>query len=268
MEISSALPFKIDRPLVFFDLETTGTNIQVDRIVELSVVKFQPGGKKDMRTRRINPEMPIPQEATAIHGISNADVADAPKFKDIASNFYLYLDDCDLAGFNIQRFDLLLLTEEFKRAGLAFDYSKKAIIDCQTIFHRKEPRTLSAAYKFYCGKELEAAHTAEGDVIATFEVLAGQIAKYQDLPKDIKGLHEFCTLREPNWVDTTGKFKWRGDDVIIAFGKNAGIPLRDMASSNPGFLNWMINASFPEDAIRIAKDALTGKFPEKPKDAK
>lgn len=256
--------FEIHQPLVFFDLETTGINIQVDRIVELSAARLLPDKKMEVKTRRLNPERPIPAEASAIHGITDADVANEPTFKAIASSLYRLFDNCDLAGYNIQRFDLPLLVEEFRRAGLNFSVEGRNIIDVQTIYHKHEPRTLSAAYKFYCGKDLENAHSAEKDVLATLEVFKGQLRKYGDLPHNIKEIHEYCSLKEPNWIDGTGKFKWHGGAAVVGFGKNEGIPLSDIAVNNPGFLNWMIKASFPTDAVEIAKNALIGKFPEKP----
>jgi DNA polymerase-3 subunit epsilon len=255
------LDIPLSRPLVCFDLETTGTNIQVDRIVEISVVRLSPGGELEVKTRRINPERPIPPEATAIHGISDADVADQAPFRAVASSLLLYLEGCDLAGYNIQRFDLPLIVEEFKRAGLEFTIGDRRVIDAQTIFHKREPRTLEAAYRFYCGKGLEAAHSAEADARATLEVLQGELKKYPDLPRDIDALAAYSSLREPSWIDDTGKFKWQGDEPVVGFGRNAGAPLRDIAANNPGFLSWMINASFPADAVQIARDALAGKFP-------
>lgn len=248
-------------PLVCFDLETTGVNIQVDRIVEISVVKLGPGGELEVKTRRVNPERPIPPEATAIHGISDADVAAQPPFKAIASSLLLYLENCDLAGYNVQRFDLPLLTEEFRRAGLDFSLAGRRVVDVQTIFHKREPRTLQAAYRFYCGKDLTNAHSAEADALATLEILQGELDKYPDLPHDLTALAAYSSLREPNWIDDTGKFKWQGEVAIVGFGRNAGQPLRELAANTPGFLSWMINASFPADAVQIARDALAGKFP-------
>ena len=255
--------FTITRPIVFFDLETTGTNVQGDRIVEICVAKIMPDGEMEVKTRRFNPERHIPEEASAVHGIYDEDVADAPTFKSVSSSFLLYLENCDLAGFNIKRFDVPLLVEEFKRAGLDFDIENRKLIDMQTIFHKKEPRTLTAAYKFYCGKDLEDAHSAEADVLASIDVLEGQLKKYEDLPKDVDALHEFCDQRQPNWIDSEGKFRWLGDVPIVAFGKNNGTPIREVAENNPGFFKWMQRAAFRKDAMQIAKDALQGKFPKK-----
>ncbi|NOY76202.1 MAG: 3'-5' exonuclease [Kiritimatiellaeota bacterium] len=263
--MSSKYDFNLKTPLVFFDLETTGTNVMADRIVEICVAKLSISGELEVKTRRFNPEMRIPEDASAIHGIYDADVADKPTFKSVSSSFMLYLEGCDLAGFNIKRFDVPLLIQEFKRSGLDFEIENRKLIDMQTIYHKMEPRTLSAAYRFYSGKDLEDAHAAEADVLASIDVLRGQLEKYPDLPRDIDGLHEFCDQRQPNWIDSEGKFRWQGDVPIIAFGKNSGTPIKDIAENNPGFFKWMLNAAFRKDAMKIASDALQGKFPVKNK---
>lgn len=257
------LDIKIDKPLVFFDLETTGTNIQNDRIVELSVIKFFPDREKEIKTRRINPEMPIPAEATEIHGISDADVAECPTFKSVSKNLFIYLENCDLAGYNIARFDIPVLTKEFSRAGLDFSISGRRVIDPYVIFCQKEPRTLAGAFQFFCGKELEGAHGAEADTLATIEVFNGQLQKYPDLPHDLDQLNEFCDQKDPNAIDEGGKFKWQGEQAVVAFGQNSGAQLKNIAVENPGFLKWMIRMDFPDDAKDIAKNALQGIFPEK-----
>ena len=251
----------VTNPIVFFDLETTGVNIQMDRIVEICVAKIMPGGEIEVKTRRINPEMHIPAESSEIHGIYDEDVADKPTFSKIASSLYMYLEGCDLAGYNIKRFDVPLLVEEFKRAGFDFDLTDRKLVDMQTIYHKKEPRTLSAAYTFFCGKDLTDAHSAEADVIASIEVLEGQLKKYPDLPKTMEELAEFCDQREPNWIDSTGKFKWVAGIPTLAFSKHSGRTIREIAENEPGFFKWMIKASFPKDTTQIAKDALQGKFP-------
>jgi DNA polymerase III subunit epsilon len=255
---------KLTRPIIFFDLEATGTNPQVDRIVEICVAKLYPGGESEVKTKRINPERSIPSETTEIHGITDEDVANEPTFNAISASLYLYFEDCDLSGYNIIRYDIPLLANEFKRAGLNFSTEGRRIIDAQNIFHKMEPRTLSAAYKFFCGEELVDAHTAEADVLATVAVLDAQLGKYTNLPKDMGELHDFCNPKDPHWIDSTGKFKW-GDknEAIVAFGKNKGLSLSEMASNNPGFLSWIIRMDFPEDAKKIAKDALAGRFPKK-----
>ncbi len=254
--------FDLDRPLVFFDLETTGT-MMTDRIVEICLAKFIPGGEVELKTRRINPERHIPEAASAIHGIFDADVADKPTFAAIASALLLYLEGCDLAGFNLKQFDIPLLQEEFKRVGLEFDISQRRIVDMQVIFHKKEPRTLSAAYKFYCGKDLEDAHSAEADVLASVEVLKGQMEKYPDLPHSVSELHAFCDRKEDHWIDSSGRFRWIDGEPTLAFSKHSGKSIKRMAEEEPGFFRWMLKSSFPEDTKKIAENALKGIFPTK-----
>ena len=252
--------FDLKRPLVVFDLETTGTSLN-DRIVEISLAKLLPGGEVEITTRRINPERHIPEEATAVHGISDEDVANEPTFAAKASALLLYLEGCDLSGFNVKRFDIPLLEEEFKRVGLKFDLTGRLIVDMQTIFHKKEPRTLSAAYKFYCGKDLENAHSAEADVVASIEVLQGQLDKYPDLPRSMEELHAFCDRKEENWIDSSGKFRWMEGVPSLAFSKHSGRTIRDIATNEPGFFKWMLRGTFPADTKQIAQDALQGIFP-------
>jgi DNA polymerase-3 subunit epsilon len=254
---------QLERPLIFFDLETTGVSISNDRIVELSVVKVFPDGKKQVTTRRVNPEMPIPAGASAVHGIYDADVADEPTFSVIAKNLFQYFEGCDLGGYNILKFDIPLLICEFKRCGFEFSVDGRRVVDAFNIFCKKFPRTLSGAYDYYCGKTIENAHSAEADTLATLEVLEGQLKMYPDLPRDLDGLDEFCDMSDPDAVDKGGRFKWQGDTVVVNFGKNSGTSLRDISVNNPGFLQWIVRADFPEDVKTIAADALRGKFPEK-----
>ncbi len=266
-----------NRPVVFFDLETTGTNAFTDRIVEISVVKILTDGSREVRTRRLNPQMHIPEEASAIHHIKDEDVANEPTFRQISKNFYIFLEGCDLAGYNIAKFDLPLLINEFKRAGLDFSASGRRIIDAYTVFTRMEPRTLSAAYKHYCGKKLEGAHGAEADILATIEVLEAQLDRYSNpdfngfpdgiekFPANLDELSEFCKTQSPEWVDANGRFKWRGNEVIVSFGRYAGTTLRQVSADYPDFLRWIIRSDFADDVKQIAKDALIGKFPEKNK---
>lgn len=263
------------RPIVFFDLETTGTNITTDRIVELSVIKIHPDGEREERTRRLNPEMPIPAEATAIHHISDADVANEPTFRQIAKNFFIFLEGCDLGGYNIVKFDLPVLIREFQRAGLQFSTEGRRVVDAYTIFCRMEPRNLTAAYKFFCGKKLEGAHGAFADTQATVEVFAAQLERYgspdyTDLPEGIgkfpanmDELNEFCVSQRPDWIDANGRFKWRGDEAVVSFGRYNGTPLKKIAEQYPDFLRWLLKADFPEDVKKIAADAMIGVFPEK-----
>jgi len=196
------LPFKIDRDIVFFDLESTGKNPFTDRIVEISVAKIKVDGSIEVKTRRINPQIPIPPSATAIHGISDNDVKDCPTFKAISTSLFKYLDGCDIGGYNAVKYDIPLLSEEFKRSGInSFSLDGRRIIDPQIIFHKMEPRDLSAALKFYCGKELNDAHSAEADIIATVEVFLGQLKRYQETFKTLDDVSKFCSYRDENWID-------------------------------------------------------------------
>ncbi len=255
--------FNLVTPIIFFDLETTGTNFQADRIVEISLAKISPGGQMEVKTRRINPERHIPLEVSEIHGIYDDDVKDKPTFKAIASSLLLYMERCDLAGYNIKRFDIPLLTEEFNRSGLEFSLDGRNIVDMQTIYHKREPRTLGAAYKYFCEKDLDGAHSAEADVMASIEVLEGQLKMYSDLPKDMEKLSEYCDQSDPTWIDSTGKFRWVEGEAIVSFSKHSGTPIRNLAATEPGFFKWMLKQSFRKDAVQIAQDALVGKFPVK-----
>ena len=204
------MQLNLRNPLVFFDLETTGINIVKDRIVEISFVKVHPNGKEECKTRRINPEMPIPPESTAIHGITDEDVKDCPTFKEIAKSLAAQIEGCDLAGYNSNRFDIPLLVEEFLRAGVDIDLNKRKFVDVQTIFHKMEQRTLSAAYKFYCDKSLENAHTAEADTMATYEILKAQLDRYpDDLQNDIEFLSKYSSFT--NNVDFAGRMVYNED---------------------------------------------------------
>ena len=255
------LDLKLERPLIIFDLETTGTIISRDRIVEISVVKILPDGTRSVKTRRLNPEMPIPAAATEIHGISDADVANEPTFKSVSKNLMALFDGCDLGGYNVLKFDVPVLINEFSRAGLEFSLEGRNIIDAYSIFCKLYPRTLSGAFKFFCGKVLEGAHGAEADTLATVEIFEAQLAKHPELPRDLNLLHQFSDNTDPDSVDSSGRFKWSGGEVIACFGKNSGVPLKKLALEDPGFLKWIIRVDFPEDVKNIARDALTGKFP-------
>lgn len=235
---------KLHKPLCVFDLETTGTNISRDRIVEICILKVNPDASRESRTWLVNPEMFIPKESTAVHGISDDDVKDAPKFRDIAPKITEMIAGCDLAGFNSNRFDVPLLAEELLRAGYDFDAAKFKLVDAQTIFHKKEPRNLTAAYQFYCQKDLEDAHSAEADVHATFEVLDAQVARYADLPKDIAGLSEYSFHSKA--ADLAGMIHFDGDhQEIFAFGKYKGQRVKDIFIKDPGYYGWLQSADFP-----------------------
>lgn len=252
---------ELTRPLAVFDIESTGVNPARDRIVEISVMKLFPDGTQQSTTRRLNPGIPIPPAVTAIHGISDADVANEPFFADIAQKLHSYLADCDLAGYNITTFDVPLLECEFKRAGLSFDLSNRKIIDAYNIFCKLYPRTLTAAYSFFCGKELVNAHGAAADTAATLEVLLGQLDKHPELSGSVEQLAAASDLAGPDAVDRTRRFKWSGDEVVVNFGKNSGRTLRDLAENDPGFLRWIIKNDFPDDVKEIASNALIGKYP-------
>jgi DNA polymerase-3 subunit epsilon len=254
----------LDRPLAFFDIEATGISPRTDRIIELAIIKLlPPDGERIQKVYRINPEMPIPPEATDIHGISDDDVKDCPTFDQLAKDILDMLEGCDLAGYNIIRFDIPMLTEEFMRAKIRFDASTRRIIDAQRIFHKKEPRDLAAALMYYCHEEHQDAHGALADTDATLRVLEGQLKMYDDLPHDMASLSEYCNPKDPSWVDQAGRLKWEGSEVVLNFSKKKGMSLRNLAQEDPGFLRWMIRSDFPMDTREIVKNALDGIFPEK-----
>ena len=234
----------LKKPIVFFDLETTGVNIAVDRIVEISILKVFPNGNKESKTWLVNPEIEIPKEATEVHGITNEKVVTEPTFKELAPKVSELIADCDLAGFNSNRFDIPLLAEELMRTGIDFDMKNRKAIDVQVIFHKKEQRTLSAGYQFYCGKELEGAHGAEADTNATFEILLAQIEKYDDIENTVDALSEFSTHGKR--ADFAGFILLNEDEKeIFSFGKYKGRNVEDVLKENPGYFNWIQNADFP-----------------------
>ena len=239
------MELNLANPLVFFDLETTGINIAKDRIVEISVLKVYPNGKEEQKTMRVNPEIPIPAEATAVHGITNEDVKDCPTFKQIAKELARYIEGCDLGGYNSNRFDIPLLAEEFLRVGLDFDMRKRKFVDVQTIFHKMEQRTLSAAYRFYCDKCLEDAHPAAADTFATYEVLKAQLDRYNEkLENNVEFLSKFST--QNNNADFAGFIVYNDKGVeVFNFGKNKGIPVEQVLKEQPGYYAWMLNSDFP-----------------------
>ena len=235
---------KLYKPLCVFDLETTGTNVGKDRIVEICILKVNPDASRESKTWKVNPEMPIPKESSAIHGIYNEDVVNAPTFKDIASKILEMISGSDLGGFNSNRFDVPLLAEELLRAGHDFDLSKFKLVDAQTIYHKMEPRNLSAAYNFYCQKTLENAHSAEADVLATFEVLDAQVGHYEDLPKEIAGLSDFSF--HSKFADLAGMIHFNEkDQEIFAFGKYKGQVVKEVFQKDIGYYGWLQSADFP-----------------------
>lgn len=245
------MELNLKNPIVFFDLETTGTNITHDRIVEISMLKVFPNGKQEIKTKRINPEMPIPKESSDIHGILDEDVKDSPTFRQIAKSLADQIEGCDLAGFNSSRFDIPLLAEEFLRVGLDVDFSKKKLIDVQIIFHKKEQRTLEAAYKFYCDRTLEDAHSAEADTLATFEVLKAQLDRYDDLPNDMGKLAEEYSFFNQN-VDLSGRIIRNENGIeVFNFGKHKGKPVSEVLRIEPSFYAWMMDADFPLNTKQV-----------------
>ena len=249
------------RPFAVLDTEATGTNTQTDRIVEISIVKVLPGGAQETHTFRINPGMAMPKDVIAIHGITDADVANSPLFAALAPRIEELLRDCDLGGFNLLRYDVPLLIAEFARAGLKFPIEGRRIVDAQRIFHRREPRDLTAALRFYCGEAHANAHGAEADAIATLRVIEGQFEKYADLPTDVDELDEYCAVRDIDCVDRAGRFKWVNDEVVINFGQKAGQPLRDLVARESGLLKWILRGEFPPDTKEVVQNALEGKYP-------
>jgi DNA polymerase III subunit epsilon len=248
-------------PLCFFDLETTGVNVTQDRIVEIAVIKVMPNGEIIRKTNRVNPTIPIPAESSAIHGITNEDVADKPTFKELAKEYSKFFEGSDMAGFNILKFDVPVLVEEFLRAGVEFDYSRKKIIDAQKIFHMMEKRTLSAAFKFYCGKEMVDAHSAEADTQATMDVLLAQIARYDNQPV-VDGLgntvgiikndmEELNKLTSSDMVDLGGRMvKNDKGEPVFNFGKHKNKPVLTVLKEEPSYYDWMMNGDFPLDTKR------------------
>ena len=234
----------LSKPMCFFDLETTGIDICKDKIVEISILKVFPNGNKESKTWLVNREMPIPPSSTAIHGIPDEKVANEPTFKVLSSQIYAMIKDSDLAGFNSDRFDIPLLAEEMLRAGVDFDLKNRVAVDIQTIFHKKEERTLSAAYKFYCGETLENAHSAEADTNATYEILKAQLERYPDLSKDMKELSEYTTRKKS--VDFAGFIVLDKDnEECFSFGKHKGQKVDKILETEPGYFGWIQNADFP-----------------------
>jgi DNA polymerase-3 subunit epsilon len=247
------MELNLNKPICFFDLETTGIDVAKDRIVEIAIFKVFPNGNKESKTWLVNPTIPIPPQASAIHGISNEKVANEPTFKELSSQIYKMIKDADLAGYNSDRFDIPLLAEELLRAEVDFDMKNRVSVDVQTIFHKKEERTLSAALKFYCGKTLENAHSAEADTRATYEILLGQLERYPDLQNDMKALSEFTTRKKS--VDFAGMIVMndKGQEMF-SFGKYKNVLVDEVFDKDPGYFGWIQNADFP----LYTKKVLTG----------
>ncbi|HEX7494325.1 MAG TPA: 3'-5' exonuclease [Bacteroidales bacterium] len=234
----------LKRPIAFIDLETTGINVSTDRIVELSVLKVSPNGKEEWMSTRVNPEMAIPPKTTAIHGIKDEDVAKSPTFKAIGRNLAAFLEGCDLAGYNAIKFDIPVLAEEFLRVNIDFNFRKRRYVDVQVIFHKKEQRTLSAAYQFYCKKELAGAHGSKADTAATYEVLKSQLDRYNDLENDVEKLADFSSFNSN--VDFAGRIILDENGVeVFNFGKHKGKPVEVVFNEEPAYYSWMMNGEFP-----------------------
>ena len=247
------MELKLTRPICFFDLETTGIDVGKDRIVEIAIFKVFPNGNKESKTWLVNPTIPIPPQTTAVHGITNEKVANEPTFAELSSQIYNMIKDSDLAGYNSDRFDIPLLAEELLRAGVDFDMKNRVSVDVQTIFHKKEERTLSAALKFYCGKTLENAHSAEADTMATYEILLGQLERYPDLQNDMKALSEYTTRKK--CADFAGMIVLndKGQEMF-GFGKYKNVLVDDVFDKDLGYYGWIQGADFP----LYTKKVLTG----------
>lgn len=260
------IKLNLTRPIAFFDLETTGVNVASDRIVEISILKISPDGTKEIKTKRINPTIPIPIQSSEIHGIYDADVANEPTFKGIAKSLSEFLKNCDLAGYNSNKFDIPILVEEFLRAEVDFDISKRKFVDVQNIFHQMEQRTLKAAYKFYCGKEIINAHSAQADIEATYEIFLAQLDKYEGVEfedrkgnktvpvkNDITALHEFTNMNKN--ADLAGRiiFNEKGIEVFN-FGKHSGKSVEQVLKEEPSYYAWMMNGDFPLYTKKVLTD--------------
>jgi len=244
------MELNLRKPLVILDLETTGVSIASDRIVEFSALKVSPGGAEEWLTMRINPGMPISPEATRIHGITDADVANESHFKDVARKIAAFLEGCDLAGFNSMKFDIPILCEEFLRVNVDFNPARHRYVDVQVIFHKKEQRTLGAAYKFYCNRELENAHSAQSDTAATYEILKAQLDRYPDLENDIEKLSSFSAFN--NNADLAGRIVFNEQGVeVFNFGKHKGKPVELVFKEEPSYYSWMMNGDFPLNTKQV-----------------
>ena len=248
-------------PLVVFDLETTGPDRLTDRIVEVAAVKVAPDGEVSVFETRVNPGVKIPSEATAVHGITDADVAGCPTLAEVGPRLAAFLEGCDLAGYNLRGFDIPLLARELERVKVPFSFEGRRVVDAQVIYFRKEPRDLAAAVRTFVGREHAGAHSALADTIAAAEVLAGQLARYDDLPRDVEALAAFTAPVEGRWVDADKRFVWRDGAAVFNFGAKRGQPLAAVAAKSPEYLEWMLEADFPEEAKRIVREAREGRFP-------
>ena len=255
---------RLQRSLVFLDVESTGVSVSSDRIVEIATLRLYPDGSEEFRCCRVNPWVPIAAEATAVHGISDADVVGEPAFGVYAKSLLWSLTDCDFAGFGIARFDLPLLQAEFQRVGIEFAWRNRAVIDAMAIFHTMERRDLAGAVRFYLDRGFPRAHAAEEDVRATVDVLCAQLQRYEDLPSDLDALHQFCNPTNPGWIDPDGKFIWSNGVPTIAFGKHMGTPLAGLVANEPDYLAWVLKGDFSPEVKQLVKNALDGTYPTPP----
>jgi len=241
---------KLNKPLAFFDLETTGITVGADRIVEISILKLMPDGSKQVLTKRVNPEIPIPAGASKVHGIYDQDVAHEPTFKQLAPEISAFIGNADLAGYNSNKFDIPMLVDEFLRVEINFDMKGRRMVDVQNIFHKMEQRTLAAAYKFYCQKEIENAHSAEADIIATYEVFVAQLERYPDLAKDVEGLHQFTAMTQN--VDLAGRIVFNEKkEEVFNFGKHKGRTVAEVFEKEPSYFDWMLKGDFPAETKQV-----------------
>jgi DNA polymerase-3 subunit epsilon len=255
----------LDRPLTCFDLETTGIDCTRDSIVEIGVVRLEPGGTRRSFHSLVNPGRSIPPEATAVHGITDADVADKPRLSELAGEIAALFEDADVAGFNSLAFDWPLLLEEMNRAGQPLDPDGRHHLDAMRIFHLKEKRDLTAAYRFYCDKELVGAHSALVDASATVEILDAQLARYDDLPRELSALHRLCNPDSGRWLDGTRKLAWNRDgEAVFAFGKHKNRTLREIAHHSPDYFDWILQSEFSFEVKQIVARAKDGEFPQRP----
>ena len=258
-------PIKLEKPLVVFDIESTGTSPRKDRIVELAAVKVMPDGTEISKCWLMTPTVHSPEETTAIHGISDDDVKDCPTFADRAAEIFEFFRDADLSGYNADRFDIPCLEEEFARTGRNFGSSSRKHVDVQRIFHKKEPRDLTAAVRYYCNRPHEGAHGAESDTAATLDVLKAQLERYADLPRSVAELDEYLVPHDPLNADRMGMLRWKDGELTVNFGKKKGETLKRLMLKEPSYLRWIVNGDFDAEVRMIVRDLMdNGRLPPAP----